>query len=65
MKKENFGTIMYNGKMVNLDESSILDLEKIGEHLKENERKLKEKMMTIYNKWFLNFYSNNKFKNIV
>lgn len=50
MKKENFGTIMYNGRMVNLDESSISDLEKISENLKENERKLKEKLMTIYNK---------------
>lgn len=48
MKNENFGSIMYNGKMINLDTSKISDLEKMKKDLYEKEKNLKEKIVTVF-----------------
>ena len=48
MKKENFGSIMYDGKIINLETSEINDLEKIQENLKQQREELKQKMKIIF-----------------
>ena len=48
MKKESFGSIVYNGKMINLDISSISDLEKMKEDLYKKEGKLKEEINKVF-----------------
>jgi hypothetical protein len=48
MKKEMFGTIMYDGKMINLDSTEIEKLEKISSDLKEKCESLKKKSEVIF-----------------
>lgn len=48
MKNEKFGSIMYEGKIVNIDMSNINDLEKISKELEEKEKNLKEKIFTVF-----------------
>lgn len=49
MKKEKFGSIMLDGKMINLDSSNISDLEKIESKLKEKEEEIKKKITPVFN----------------
>ncbi len=48
MKNEKFGSIMHEGKIVNIDMSNINDLEKISKELEEKEKNLKEKIFTVF-----------------
>ena len=48
MKNEVFGSIMYDGKMINLDKENIETLEKISQELKEKCDTLKNKSATIF-----------------
>ena len=48
MKKENFGSIMYDGKIINLETSEISDLERIQENLKQQREELKQKMEVVF-----------------
>lgn len=49
MKNEKFGSIMFDGKMIDIDRTNIEELEKIETKLKENEKNLKSKVVTIFN----------------
>lgn len=49
MKSEKFGSIMFDGKMIDIDRTNIEELEKIETKLKENEKNLKSKVVTIFN----------------
>ena len=48
MKKESFGSIIYNGKMINLDTSNVSDLEKMKKDLYKKEKNLKEKIVAVF-----------------
>lgn len=48
MKNEKFGSIMQNGKMIDLDRASLEDLEKVAENLKIKEVELKQKAVTVF-----------------
>lgn len=49
MDKDVFGSIMYSGKMVNLDKENIESLEKMSQELKEKCNTLKKKANSIFN----------------
>ena len=48
MKEELFGTIMYDGKMYNLDKDDIDELVKISQELKEKAQNLEEKVEKVF-----------------
>jgi hypothetical protein len=48
MKEELFGTISYDGKMINLDKDNIEDLKKISSELKERQKNLEIKVENIF-----------------
>lgn len=48
MENEIFGSVMYNGKMINLDKENIENLEKISQDLKIECETLKAKMITVF-----------------
>lgn len=48
MKDELFGTISYDGKMINLDKDNIEDLKKISSELKERQKNLEIKVENIF-----------------
>ncbi len=48
MENDIFGSVMYDGKMINLDKESIENLEKISEELKIKTESLKSKMITVF-----------------
>lgn len=48
MENDIFGSVVYDGKMINLDKESIENLEKISEELKIKTESLKSKMITVF-----------------
>ena len=48
MENDIFGSVMYDGKMINLDKESIENLEKISEELKIKTESLKSKIITVF-----------------
>lgn len=48
MKNEKFGSIVIDGKVIDIDKSNINDLEKIEKKLEEQEKNLKEKIVTVF-----------------
>lgn len=48
MKNEKFGSIVIDGKMIDLDRSKIEDLEKIEKDLEIQEKSLKQKITTVF-----------------
>lgn len=48
MKNEKFGSIVIDGKVIDIDKSSINDLEKIEKKLEDQEKNLKEKIVTVF-----------------
>ncbi len=48
MKNEKFGSIMFDGKMIDLDRADINELKKVETKLKEKENNLKDKVVTIF-----------------
>jgi len=48
MKEELFGSIMYEGQMINVDEEDIENLTKIAQALKEKKARLEEKAENIF-----------------
>jgi len=48
MEKDVFGTIFYNGRMVDLDKEDIGTLEKISKELKVQDEELKNKVLSIF-----------------
>lgn len=48
MKEDLFGTVFYNGKLINVDTEDIEKLKKISEELKEKNNKLEEKSEKIF-----------------
>ena len=49
MYENQFGSIMYDGKLINIDTEDIEKLKKISEELKEKNIKLEEKTEKIFN----------------
>ena len=49
MKEELFGSIMYNGKMIDIDKEDVESLKKIAEELKEKNKIIEEKTENIFN----------------
>ncbi|MBR2290232.1 MAG: hypothetical protein IJ867_06575 [Clostridia bacterium] len=49
MKEDIFGSIMYNGKMVNVDTEEIEVLRNISSELKEKNKRLEETVEKIFN----------------
>lgn len=49
MKEELFGSIMYNGKMINVDKENIEVLKNISNELKEKNKKLEVSVEKIFN----------------
>ena len=49
MKEDKFGTIMYNGKIVDVDTEDIETLKKISKELKEKNEELEKKSEKIFN----------------
>lgn len=49
MKENLFGSMMYNGKLVNIDTEDMEKLRKISEELKEKNKILEEKTEKIFN----------------
>lgn len=49
MKEDIFGSIMYDGKMINVDKEKIETLENISKELKEKNKKLEQKAENIFN----------------
>ena len=49
MSKDVFGTVMYDGKMINLDSENIEKLEKISKELKEKCSTVVKKAEGIFN----------------
>lgn len=49
MKEDVFGSIMYEGKMINIDTEDIESLEKISKALKEKNKELEQKAENIFN----------------
>lgn len=48
MKEDLFGNIVYQGKMINVDQEDIENLKKISKELKEVNKKLDEKAENIF-----------------
>ncbi len=48
MDKEKFGSIILDGRMINLDSENIETLEKIESNLQEKENNLKNKVITVF-----------------
>lgn len=48
MDKEKFGSIILDGKMIDLDSENIENLEKIESKLQERENDLKNKVITVF-----------------
>lgn len=48
MDKEKFGSIIFDGRMINLDSENIETLEKIESNLQEKENNLKNKVITVF-----------------
>lgn len=48
MKEDVFGTIAYEGKMINVDKENIENLKKISSDLKEKNKRLEEKAEKIF-----------------
>lgn len=48
MKNENFGSIMYDGKIIDIDKSDIKELQKISKDLKEKSQDLNNKIITVF-----------------
>jgi hypothetical protein len=49
MKEEKFGTIMNDGKIIDLDKENIEKLEKLSADLKDKSNSLKQKAEAIFN----------------
>ena len=49
MIEDKFGTIMYNGKVVDIDTEDIEKLKKISKELKEKNEELEKKSEKIFN----------------
>lgn len=49
MKEELFGSIMNNGKLVDIDKEDIENLKKISEELRERNKILEDKTENIFN----------------
>jgi len=49
MSEEMFGSVMYNGKMINVDKENIEVLKNISQELKEKNKKLEETADKIFN----------------
>lgn len=49
MEEDKFGTVMYNGKIVNVDTEDIEILKKISKELKEKNEELEKKSEKIFN----------------
>lgn len=47
--EEKFGSIMYDGKMINLDNESIEKLSEISEELNSKYNSLMKKTLTVFN----------------
>lgn len=50
MAKEKFGAIFVNGKMIDLDEESLLELRNLSDKLKEQEKETKKQLEKILKK---------------
>ena len=48
MKEELFGSILYDGQMINVDQEDIENLKKIAKTLTEKNQKLEEKAENIF-----------------
>ena len=48
MKEELFGSIMYNGKLVDIDKEDIENLKNISKDLREKNKILEEKIENIF-----------------
>ena len=48
MEKDIFGTIFFDGKLVDLDKENIENLEKMSNELKSKDEELKKKILTIF-----------------
>lgn len=49
MEEDKFGTVMYNGKIVNVDTEDIEILKRISKELKEKNEELEKKSEKIFN----------------
>ena len=49
MKEDIFGSVMYDGKLIDIDKEDIEKLKKISKELKEKNKKLEEKSENIFN----------------
>ena len=47
MKDDVFGSIMYNGKLINVDKEDVQNLKKISAELKDKNKKLEDRMEKI------------------
>lgn len=50
MPKERFGAIFVDGKMVDIDDASLLELKNISDKLKTQEKDIKKQLGKILNK---------------
>lgn len=50
MPKEKFGAIFINGQMIDLDETSLLELRNLSDKLKEQEKETKKQLEIILKK---------------
>lgn len=50
MPKEKFGAIFMNGKMIDIDEASLLELRNLSDKIKEQEKETKKQLGKILKK---------------
>lgn len=48
MKSNSFGSIMYDGKIIDIDKNDIDELQKISKDLKEKSQDLNSKIITVF-----------------